>query len=293
MTHIPRREPLPGFLKRLMALLESTGSEELFLQGEKAHYWGPQGTWLCAAESFTEDWMQAAQFFAADAWQRLDLSHPTAGGSFSTGALYRWQAVLPPAGKEPLFTLRRHRFEQLECQHFAMEPDLLPRIEVALTEGVPIFVCGATGSGKSSFLNAVLKHFCLHERLFLLEDSRELQCQSPLWTSLSSVGHNDRYSLPQLFSSVLRLRPERIVIGELRGAELSVLLQALYSGHRGVLATVHVGREQDLLMRLLQLLPNYSYEALAQDLRGYVRIDLMCGRDGGVRRASLGENPGS
>jgi pilus assembly protein CpaF len=127
-------------------------------------------------------------------------------------------------------------------------------IELVLRLERNIIVSGGTGSGKTSFLNALSREIPADERIIVIEDTSELQLQQPHVLSFETVAADSKgigvVSIRDLFHSALRMRPDRIIIGECRGGEALDLIQALTSGHGGSLSTLHANSARDALSRL-------------------------------------------
>jgi pilus assembly protein CpaF len=127
-------------------------------------------------------------------------------------------------------------------------------IEVILHLEKNIIVSGGTGTGKTSFLNALSREIPTTERIIVIEDTSELQLQQPHVLSFETVSADRRglggVTIRDLFHSALRMRPDRIIIGECRGGEALDLIQALTSGHGGSLSTLHANSTRDALSRL-------------------------------------------
>ena len=194
---------------------------------------------------------------------RLDPNIPASGGDMmlplrdSTIHL-RWHALIAPVAREgALLSLRRHRLDQIEIDDFAITLEQRSNLKEALKGGCPIFICGSTGSGKTSLLNALIKSYGVDERIVIIERTAELSQMQPNWVRLVSRGVNlegqGEFRLSQLFEEALRLRPDRIIIGEIRGEEAAVAFQAMISGHNALLTTLHVTEPALVLTRLTQL----------------------------------------
>jgi pilus assembly protein CpaF len=185
---------------------------------------------------------------------RLDPVLGAAGGSLNNGE-YRWHCILPPmAADGPLVSLRRHRFTTLSVSDFAMAPAVRTDLESALTVGAHIIFAGPTGSGKSSLLAALLKRRPASERLFLIESVPELPVVTagtvrlaPRSANLEGVG---AFGLARLLAESLRLLPDRIVIGEVRGDEAPVLIDGMRTGHHGLMATMHASSAAEVVARI-------------------------------------------
>ena len=197
------------------------------------------------------------QRFVHSQGKRLDPLHPSSGGELmELGIPFRWHAVLRVVAPEgPLLSLRRHRFLEVSLSSFHRGSWALPRLKGAMDEGRPLLICGPTGSGKTSFLSAVLREFCQRERVAILEEVSEIHAIAPDWIRLKarSAGYSDQkeITLSDLFYECLRLRPDRIVLGEVRTPkEGEVLKQALVMGHNGCMATLHVDHPSLLAHRL-------------------------------------------
>ena len=168
----------------------------------------------------------------------------------------RFEGLLPPVVAAPCFAIRKPAARVYTLADYVAEGIMLPIQADALARAVRarrnILVAGGTSSGKTTLANALLAEVAgLDERVILIEDTRELQCAAPDCVALRSKP--GVVSLADLVRSTLRLRPDRIVVGEVRGAEALDLLKAWNTGHPGGIATVHANSARSALYRLEQL----------------------------------------
>jgi type IV secretion system protein TrbB len=168
----------------------------------------------------------------------------------------RFEGVLPPVSRAPCFAIRKpaDRVFTLDdyCADGALTPDQRRTLREAIVSRANIVVAGGTGSGKTTLVNALLHEIArLGERVVILEDTRELQCAAEDVVALRS--HPGKASLSSLVRSTLRLRPDRIIVGEVRGGEALDLLKAWNTGHPGGIATLHANSAQAALLRLEHL----------------------------------------
>lgn len=168
----------------------------------------------------------------------------------------RFEGVLPPVARAPCFAIRKPATRIFTLEDYAASGVLTLEqagtLRQAIAARANIIVAGGTGSGKTTLANALLHEIAaLGERVVILEDTRELQCAAEdvvaLRTQPGSV------SLSDLVRSTLRLRPDRIVVGEVRGPEALDLLKAWNTGHPGGIATLHANSARAALARLEQL----------------------------------------
>lgn len=195
--------------------------------------------------------------FAASCDVRLDPVIGAAGGTLRGGAV-RWHALLPPLSRDgPLLTLRRHRFEHVGLGDFAADPGQVVALVGALSVDAPLLIAGPTGSGKTTLLHALLKEQASEERIVIIETIAELAMPSPFSIRLlarpPALDGRGAVDPSRLFAEALRLRPDRVVLGELRGAEATAFLAAAGSGHGAVLATIHAASAEAAVARLKAL----------------------------------------
>lgn len=172
------------------------------------------------------------------------------------GAGERFEGVLPPVSLAPCFSIRKPAARVYTLMDYVMD-GIMPagtarQLSLAVVDRMNILVAGGTSSGKTTLANALLAEMAhLDERVILIEDTRELQCAAPdvvaLRTRTGSVTMGD------LVRSTLRLRPDRIIVGEVRGREALDMLKAWNTGHPGGIATVHANSAVAALYRLEQL----------------------------------------
>ena len=169
----------------------------------------------------------------------------------------RFEGLLPPVALNPCFTIRKPAARILTLADYVADRILLPAqadiLRQAVVERRNILVVGGTSSGKTTLANALLAEMAdLGERVILLEDTRELQCAAP-----DCLGLRTRpgvVTLADLVRSTLRLRPDRIIVGEVRGAEALDMLKAWNTGHPGGISTLHANTARAALYRLEQLI---------------------------------------
>ena len=197
---------------------------------------------------------------AAACGQRLDDSSPIVDGTFPDGL--RLHAVLPPLAAEgTLISLRAHRpvsFTLAELAEGGMFDGFALRLLLALVaHRANIIVSGATGSGKTTLLAAVLGEVPSDERILVIEESAELRPSHPhvvhLQVRRANVQGAGEVALSELVRAAMRMRPDRIVLGECRGAEVREVLTALNTGHEGGWATIHANSAADVPARLTAL----------------------------------------
>lgn len=168
----------------------------------------------------------------------------------------RFEGLLPPVAAVPVFAIRKPASRVYGLADYVAAGVASPAqagvLARAVAERRTILVAGATASGKTTFANALLAEVARSsDRVVLIEDTRELQCRSANAVALRTV--EGVVGLRELVRSALRLRPDRIVIGEVRGGEALDLLKAWATGHRGGVGTVHAGSGLGALRRLEQL----------------------------------------
>lgn len=179
----------------------------------------------------------------------------------------RFQGMLPPIVTRPIFTIRKKAIKIFTLQDYVsqgvMSEEFKERISRSVWEKRNILIVGGTGSGKTTLANAILNEIAKTEdRIVIIEDTKELQCEAKDFVSLRTK--DGTASMSDLLRATLRLRPDRIVIGEVRGKEALDLLKAWNTGHPGGCATVHADSAKKGLLRMEQLIQEAGVSASQQ-----------------------------
>ncbi|GAA0309852.1 P-type conjugative transfer ATPase TrbB [Sphingomonas oligophenolica] len=173
------------------------------------------------------------------------------------GAGERFEGVLPPVSLAPCFSIRKPATRLYTLLDYVadgiMSPDIARLLSLAVVDRRNILVAGGTSSGKTTLANALLAEMAhLDERVILIEDTRELQ--SPALDTVALRTRAGSVTMADLVRSTLRLRPDRIIVGEVRGGEALDMLKAWNTGHPGGIATVHANSATSALLRIEQLI---------------------------------------
>lgn len=168
----------------------------------------------------------------------------------------RFQGILPPIVQRPTFTIRKRAVKIFTLEDYVSQDILKPAhaeiIRHAIISRKNILIAGGTGSGKTTLTNAILNEIAAtQDRVVIIEDTQELQCNADDCVSLRTK--EECASMTDLLRATMRLRPDRIVIGEVRGPEALALLKAWNTGHPGGCATLHSDSAERALSRLEQL----------------------------------------
>ena len=203
------------------------------------------------------------------------------------GSGERFEGLLPPVSTSPCFSIRRPATTPFKLADYVDQGALAPAMMTALKDSVSehdnILIAGGTSSGKTTFTNALLAEPSLHnDRIVILEDTRELQCTAPNVLQLRT--HRGSTSLSDLVRSTLRLRPDRIIVGEVRGAEALDLLKAWNTGHPGGITTLHANSAHGALQRLEQLTLEATPRAPFDLIAEAIDVVVFMSRAGGQRR---------
>jgi pilus assembly protein CpaF len=189
--------------------------------------------------------------------RRVDESTPMVDARLSDGS--RVNAIIPPLALDgPLMSIRRFAQDKLSAPDLvdrkAMTAGMMELLEAAVKAKLNIIIAGGTGSGKTTLLNALSAFINHKERIVTIEDAAELQLKQPhvarLETRPPNLEGNGAVRQRELLVNSLRMRPDRIVVGEVRGGEALDMLQAMNTGHDGSLTTVHANSPRDAVSRL-------------------------------------------
>lgn len=221
---------------------------------------------------------------------RFDLTAPIVDARLASG--HRMCAVLEPLAVDGTsLSIRRFALQHVALSSFAAAPvqQLLVRL---VQDRCNIVVSGATSSGKTTLLNALTALVEPAERIITIEDTAELRLQTPHVVRLEARPETPdgvgRISVGQLLRAALRMRPDRLVVGEVRGAEAYDMVQALNTGHDGSMATIHANSPEDALRRIASLAelgaPGQSLESIAQQVRSSVDIVVHVARTASGKR---------
>jgi pilus assembly protein CpaF len=224
--------------------------------------------------------MQVIQRIAARVGRRIDEMSPLVDARLPDGS--RVNAVIPPLSLNgPVLSVRRFGV-RLTTGHLLANNTLSPRmlrfLGAAVQGRISILVSGGTGSGKTTFLNVLSSFIPRDERLVTIEDTAELKLQQPhvirLETRPANLEGVGQVTQRDLLHNALRMRPDRIVVGECRGPEALDMLQAMNTGHEGSLTTVHANDTRDALSRLEMMVKLAGFELPVPIIRQYVSTAL-------------------
>lgn len=203
----------------------------------------------------------------------------------------RINVVLPPiALKGPTLTIRKFPEKPLAMEDLvsfaSIDRESADLLQILVKAKYNLFICGGTGSGKTTFLNVLSNAIPKDERIITIEDSAELQITQvenlvSLETRNANVEGKGAIGIRDLIKSSLRMRPDRIVVGEVRGAEALDMLQAMNTGHDGSLSTGHANSTKDMLSRLETMVLTGSsmpLEAIRQQIGSAIEIMVHLGR---------------
>lgn len=200
----------------------------------------------------------------------------------------RFEALMPPIVARPTFTIRRKASRVFTLAEYeaagTMTAAQRRAIEAAVAERKNILVVGGTGTGKTTLTNAVLD--CMasiagDDRIVIIEDTAELQCRAKNAVTLRAT---DQVAMLRLLKATLRLRPDRIVVGEVRGEEALALLKAWNTGHPGGVATVHANDGKSGLLRIESLVAEATLAPLQETIATAINVVVVIGKTPEGRR---------
>ena len=292
------------FLEPVRAYLADDSVSEILINGYRCVYIERGGKLESAPVQFASEvaLRAAASNIAKSVNRPLDDMHPRLDARLPDGS--RVHAVIPPLSRNgTVVAIRKFKKETLTIQRLlefgSLDEKTLNLIRAIVCLHKNVIVSGATSSGKTSILNAVSSFIPADERILVLEDASELQLQQrhvvPFETRKADKNGQGEVTLRDLIHSALRLRPDRIVIGEIRGGEALDLLQALNTGHAGSMSTIHANTPLDCLRRIetCALLSGIEIplQALRSQVAGAVDIVIHTARfqDGSRRVVSVAE----
>lgn len=280
----------------LEPLLADASITEILVNGFNTIFVEREGKIEASGVSFLgDDWLRLwVKRILAEQNRRIDQASPFADATLSDGS--RVHIAFPPIAKSGVcVSIRKSSpipwtLDRLS-RNGSYSPHHLKFLLEAIRQRKNVFISGGTGSGKTSLLSALLSECSPAERIVALEDIAELRPNHPHFLSLESRSANQegRGEIPihRLLREALRMRPDRLVVGECRGAEALDVLMALNTGHSGSMATIHANSPRDALRRLetLALLKseNLSETALRNLILGAVNVVVQLSRANGKR----------
>jgi pilus assembly protein CpaF len=252
-------ETLLGFLAPVRRYLEDPSVSEVMINGPSQVYVERAGrlelteTRFDSGEAVLCALRNAAQFVG----KHIDEHNPILEGRLPDGS--RLLAVVPPAAPDgPYVSIRRFARDTFTVGRLieldSLTTDAVHALQAIVHAKLNVMIAGGTGSGKTSLLNMLTSFIPDGERILVIEDSKEVQVQKQHVVALEArpPGPDGRgaVSIRELFRASLRMRPDRIVIGEIRGGEALEIIQAMVSGHGGCMGTLHATYPRDTLARL-------------------------------------------
>jgi pilus assembly protein CpaF len=252
-----------------------------------------------------EHLMRVIERIVSSVGRRIDESSPMVDARLSDGS--RVNAIIPPLSLDgPVLSIRRFGAEPLRMAKLieigALTKDIADMFEMCVNARLNILISGGTGAGKTTLLNALSAYIPEEQRIVTIEDSAELQLQQPhvvrLETRPPNIEGRGEVTQRDLVKNALRMRPDRIVIGEVRGGEAIDMLQAMNTGHDGSLTTVHANTPRDALARLETMIQmtgmKLSERAMRQQIASALNLVIQAARlsDGTRRVVSISEITG-
>ncbi len=282
-------EVIIPFLKPIEHLLASATISEIMVNPDSSVWVEEAGQVRLMPEiSFDDGALQTGLEVIANRFgKKLDADSPILNLRLPDGS--RMAAIIPPVvNPRPLLTIRKFTSKNFTLTDLIRVKMLTAEqaeiLSDAVREGQNILIAGGTGSGKSTLLGVFADAIPEHERILLIEDTAELHIRKPHIVSTESQTdtHRSQITFDDLLKAVLRHRPDRIIVGEVRGPEARTLLDAMNTGHRGTLATIHASSTEEAIRRLATLAirgsANLTLEMAEDDIRRSIHIVVFIRR---------------
>jgi pilus assembly protein CpaF len=288
----------------LEPLLADKSISDILVNGAKSVYIERRGKLVKTDVTFHDDahLLNTIDRIVSAVGRRIDESSPMVDARLKDGS--RVNAIIPPLAIDgPAMSIRRFAVELLSINDLidlgTITPEVAKVLEVVVKARLNILISGGTGAGKTTMLN-ILSGFISHdERIVTIEDSAELQLQQPhvvrLETRPPNIEGRGEVSSRDLVRNSLRMRPERIIVGEVRGGEALDMLQAMNTGHDGSLTTVHANTPRDSLSRIENMVSmtgiSFPIKAMRAQISSAIDVVMQISRleDGSRRLTSLQE----
>ncbi|MCB0408039.1 MAG: CpaF family protein [Bdellovibrionales bacterium] len=297
-------QAIKNFLGPIVPLLEDEKITEVMINAHDEIWVEIKGKIQKTNAKFRdEDALRAAvNNIAQSVGRRISDEEPRLDARLPNG--YRIHAVIPPCSRKGT-TLAIRKFSKVQfsfkdyVQMNAMTVDVAQFLDICMKLGKNILVSGGTGSGKTTLLSVLCNRIPRGQRIIVIEDSSELQVNYEhvvfFETKMPDEQGQGEVTIRDLLKSSLRLRPDRIIVGEVRGSEALELVQAMNTGHKGCLGTVHANTASDAIVRLEALAQGgdsrLSEKALRYQIVSAIDIIVQASRypDGSRRIASVDE----
>jgi pilus assembly protein CpaF len=291
----------------LEALLRDSTVSDILVNNAHAIYTEQKGKLRRTGIRFRDDahLMQVIDRIVSRVGRRIDESSPMVDARLPDGS--RVNAIIPPLALDgPCMSIRRFGTGPVAAEALvklrSISPEMLHLLASAVKARISILISGGTGAGKTSFLNILSGFIPETERLVTIEDAAELQMQQEnvvrLETRPPNVEGVGGVRQRQLLVNSLRMRPDRIIIGEVRGEEAFDMLQAMNTGHEGSMATIHANTSRDALMRLESMVAmasiNIPERSVRQQIASAITIVVQLSRlsDGTRKCVNISEISG-
>ncbi len=250
---------LTMFLEPVKPWLDDPAVSEIMINGPKEIYIEKSGRLIKVDSAFPSEpaLFAAANNIAKSVGRILNEEYPRLDARLPDGS--RVHVVIPPLSRcGTVVAIRKFRTDSLQPENLiewgSISEEMLDRLRELVRKRMNILVCGATSSGKTSILNVLSSFIDPADRILTIEDSCELQLRQPhlvpFETRRPDKDGKGEVTFRDLLHSALRLRPDRIILGEIRGGEALDLLQAMNTGHSGSMSTIHANNAADSLLRL-------------------------------------------
>jgi pilus assembly protein CpaF len=284
----------------LEPLMSDPEISDILINGPRTVFVEKRGRLLLTPVVFNDDrhLIQIVQRIAAQVGRRLDETSPMVDARLPDGS--RLNAVIAPLALEGAYvSIRRFGSTPLTVERLikneSITPEMVKFLAAAVRSRCNIIVSGGTGSGKTTLLNCLSGHIPEDERVATIEDAAELRLQQRhvvrMETRTANVEGQGKIDTRDLVRNALRMRPDRILIGECRGSEALDMLQAMNTGHEGSLTTVHANTTRDAISRLEMMVGMAGFDmpiwVIRRQLASAIHIVLQVSRlMGGVRKVT-------
>ncbi len=282
----------------LELLLKDNTISDILINGPKHIYVERRGRLEKTSVQFRDNQhlLQIVDRIVSRVGRRVDESSPMVDARLADGS--RVNAIIPPLALDgAAVSIRRFGSNPLKLENLlnfkAFTPEMVMLLEGCIKARLNMIIAGGTGSGKTTLLNTLSSFIPNHERVVTIEDAAELQLQQEhvvrLETRPASIEGKGAVTATDLVRNALRMRPERIIIGECRGPETLDMLQAMNTGHEGSLTTIHANTPRDAIARIETMITMAGFElplkAMRQQVASAVDLIIQANRlQGGSRK---------